>query len=480
METDAKRFIKRAIIFSCIAAVVIVTACCAVWVNLPEIYHGRIASLAEKGDVEEAEAKLEELKLIVGDDIDEELLRSCKYDIAEGMYNNGQFIEAQQAFAELEGYSDSGEMIKKCAYRDAEKSLDSGEYAIAAEKFLKLGAYSDSPYRYKECLFAIAEETCKSGDYSGAISQLLELGDFPGAKDRALEIAVELTGDRSVAEGMISGGMSAEEMDKIIEISSAKDGLRTETAAAGREHSVALRADGTVVAAGSNKYGQCDVSDWKDITAVSAGAYFTLGLKSDGTVVAAGSNSFGQCNVSDWKNVTKITAGDFDAFALCADGTILTAGYHDYSDMLSLSNVKDIYAGGYQLVCTVEDGSAVASHISAAAPHKPIGVALSTGTAVYLMPNGTVRSDFERVPKWEDMIYVTANSRAIIGITAEGEVRSFFFRNSDKIDFDFGGEKVVAASAGGGHYLFVTESGNVLAFGKNGSGQCKVDQWKLW
>ena len=34
---------------------------------------------------------------------------------------------------------------------------------------------------------------------------------------------------------------------------------------------------------------------------ISAGTYHTVGLKSDGTVVATGSNEFGQCDVSDWK-----------------------------------------------------------------------------------------------------------------------------------------------------------------------------------
>ena len=34
--------------------------------------------------------------------------------------------------------------------------------------------------------------------------------------------------------------------------------------------------------------GQFDVSEWKDIVAISAGNSYTVGLKSDGTVVAVG------------------------------------------------------------------------------------------------------------------------------------------------------------------------------------------------
>ncbi|MDQ0194807.1 hypothetical protein J2T20_003178 [Paenibacillus wynnii] len=68
-----------------------------------------------------------------------------------------------------------------------------------------------------------------------------------------------------------------------------------DTIAAGRRHTVGLKSDGTVTAVGDNKYGQCDVSGWRDIVAVAAGNVHmatntgnahTIGLKSDGTVAA--------------------------------------------------------------------------------------------------------------------------------------------------------------------------------------------------
>src|SRR5690606_14171686 len=76
--------------------------------------------------------------------------------------------------------------------------------------------------------------------------------------------------------------------------------------AAGRRHTVALRADGTVLAAGDNKCGQCEVGAWRDIVAVAAGNVHvaantgnahTVGLRADGTVAAAGWNKHGQCEV---------------------------------------------------------------------------------------------------------------------------------------------------------------------------------------
>ena len=66
-------------------------------------------------------------------------------------------------------------------------------------------------------------------------------------------------------------------------------------------YTVGVKADGTVVATGDNKYGQCDVDKWTDIVAVDAGGYYTVGLKSDGTVVATGDNEYGQCDVFGWQ-----------------------------------------------------------------------------------------------------------------------------------------------------------------------------------
>lgn len=55
--------------------------------------------------------------------------------------------------------------------------------------------------------------------------------------------------------------------------------------AAGGDHTVGLKSDGSVVAIGDNRNYQCDVSEWTDIISISASEYNTVGLKSDGTVV---------------------------------------------------------------------------------------------------------------------------------------------------------------------------------------------------
>jgi hypothetical protein len=98
---------------------------------------------------------------------------------------------------------------------------------------------------------------------------------------------------------------------------------------------VGLRADGTVVAAGYNDYGQCTVSGWTDIKRVAASEYYhtiaggyghTVGVKADGTVVTVGHNDDGQCNTYGWTDIVGVAAGNYHTVGLRADGTVVAAG----------------------------------------------------------------------------------------------------------------------------------------------------------
>ncbi|HEX9061618.1 MAG TPA: X2-like carbohydrate binding domain-containing protein, partial [Clostridia bacterium] len=68
--------------------------------------------------------------------------------------------------------------------------------------------------------------------------------------------------------------------------------------AAGGDHTVALKEDGTVVVWGWNAYSACNVpTSLNGAKAIAAGYGHTVALKEDGTVVAWGDNGHGQCNV---------------------------------------------------------------------------------------------------------------------------------------------------------------------------------------
>jgi len=72
--------------------------------------------------------------------------------------------------------------------------------------------------------------------------------------------------------------------------------------------------------------GRIDVSDWRDIIAISSGTGHVVGLKADGTVVAAGWNTHGQRIVSNWFDIIAVSAGDGHTVGLKSDGTVVVAG----------------------------------------------------------------------------------------------------------------------------------------------------------
>lgn len=81
-----------------------------------------------------------------------------------------------------------------------------------------------------------------------------------------------------------------------------------------RGHTVALKRDGTAVAVGDNSHGQCNVQgeNWTNLVAISAGDDHTVGLKADGTVVTTQepkSHADAGMEIRNWKNVVEVSAG---------------------------------------------------------------------------------------------------------------------------------------------------------------------------
>ena len=70
--------------------------------------------------------------------------------------------------------------------------------------------------------------------------------------------------------------------------------------AAGTQHTVLLRSDGTAVAFGMDDYGECRIPVLEagvSYTQVAAGGYHTVLLRSDGRTVALGSDHHLQCRI---------------------------------------------------------------------------------------------------------------------------------------------------------------------------------------
>jgi len=132
--------------------------------------------------------------------------------------------------------------------------------------------------------------------------------------------------------------------------------------AAGGHHSLALTAEGRVVAWGYNGHGQTDVpSGLSNVVAMAAGGNHSLALTAGGRVVAWGFNEdgddhwSGQATVpSGLSNVVAVAAGALHSLALTAEGCVVGWGSNlddgDWSGQATvpggLSNVVAIGAGG--------------------------------------------------------------------------------------------------------------------------------------
>ena len=174
--------------------------------------------------------------------------------------------------------------------------------------------------------------------------------------------------------------------------------LNAESIKASNHHTVGLRSDGTVVAAGSNSYGQCNVDEWSNIARIAAGAHHTVGLKKNGTVVAAGSNSYGQCNVNGWNNIAEIATGRYHTVGLRADGTVVATGSNSYGqcNVNGWNNIAEIAAGEHHTVGLRADGTVVA-----------------TGS----------NNDGEcNISEWTDIVAIAAGPRFTLGLKSDGTV----------------------------------------------------------
>lgn len=184
--------------------------------------------------------------------------------------------------------------------------------------------------------------------------------------------------------------------------------------AAGDNHTVGLKSDGSVVAVGAKTCGKCKVSYWTDIVAVSAG-HHTVGLRTDGTVVAVGINDQGQCAVYDWTDITAVSAGCEHTVGLRSNGTVIATKFkenkiHKHLGQCDVSEWTDIVA------------------VSAGYSHT-VGLK-SDGTVVAVGSNDQGECN---VSDWTDIVAISAGLWHTVGLKSDGTVVATKFRESTYI-----------------------------------------------
>jgi len=224
--------------------------------------------------------------------------------------------------------------------------------------------------------------------------------------------------------------------------------------AAGDFHTLALKTDGSVVAWTLNDYTQCNVpATATDVTAVAAGSYHSLALKANGSVIAWGRNDSGQSTVpASATNVVAIAAGGEHSLALKADGAIVAWGRNDYGQIsvpTSATNVAAIAAGRYHSVAVRADGSVIAwgdnSFSQCAVP-----------------------------PSAANAVAIAAGVYHSVALKADGSVIAWGNNQFRQLFVPTTAVNIVGIAAGGLHSLALRSDNTVITWGKSDNGQCSV------
>ncbi len=253
----------------------------------------------------------------------------------------------------------------------------------------------------------------------------------------------------------------------------------------GASHTIALKEDGTVWAWGSNEFGQLGNGTWTDsntavrvggkqpltkIIAIAAGYNHSVALRSDGTVWAWGRNGSGQLGngTSINSNIpVQVKAPDGKSF-LDSVVAIAAGGEHTLALMRQIvPKIEILFSWGNNKYGQLGDGTWNHSSLPVQVGGKQALSGILSIAAGYLhsaavMDDGTVRT-------WGD------NNHGQLGIGVSGGQR-----NTPEKVVGLGGKgdltEIVAVAAGGGHTIVLqrdpkTNINSILAWGLNESGQ---------
>jgi alpha-tubulin suppressor-like RCC1 family protein len=226
--------------------------------------------------------------------------------------------------------------------------------------------------------------------------------------------------------------------------------------AAGLNHSLFLKSNGSLWAMGDNSYGQLgdnttDNGNFETnrpeqivasgVAAISAGYRHSLFLKNDGSLWAMGNNAYGQLGTGTYNNtnqpvqivasnVTAIAAGDQHSLFLMSNGSLWAMGNNQAGQL-----------GDPTVGTTNSPDLIVASNVTA--------MAAGSAHSLVLMSNGSL---------W------------VMGNNHYGQLGDGSYNNTNR-PVQIMASGVTAIAAGYGHSLFIKSDGSLWGMGDNLNGQ---------
>ena len=270
--------------------------------------------------------------------------------------------------------------------------------------------------------------------------------------------------------------------------------------AAGYNHNVVIKSNGTVWAWGSNGSGQLgngattdsqlpvQVSNLSGVVSVSADYHYTMALKSDGSLWTWGYNTQGQLGngtytnsplpvqVSGLSNVKSAVAGYTYALAIKSDGSVWAWGSGYLGNGASTSSPVPVQVNGLSDVQSVSVGQYYSMAL------KSDGTVWTWGDNTYgKLGNGTTVSSLVpvRVSGLSNVVSIIAGSHHAVAVKSDGTVWAWGYNqhgqlgNGTTIDSSLpvqvsGLSGVKSVAAGYLHTIALKSDGTVWAWGFNG------------
>lgn len=244
-------------------------------------------------------------------------------------------------------------------------------------------------------------------------------------------------------------------------------------------HLVAVKPDGTVIAAGKNDHKQCDVSGWRDIVAVDCDESGTVGLTKDGRVKYTGWNVHKESGCMSWSGIKQVVMSSDCVFGLKNDGTVVATPSHAHvnsqaPDVTTWRNIVELRRMGECVVGIDTNGKAISvvrnyygrtENERCYAKEGIIDAAVGDYDSVITMKkDGTCGAFSPSQYKPQEIVKLYMLSKRPIALLSDGKVIMEEWkakRAVDRFATDHASEKMVAVSGSLYTSAFLSENGRI-------------------
>ncbi len=342
------------------------------------------------------------------------MLARYKTDSIESLAASGKKFSSDDDFKFAVKYADA-EYAKKLMQYDAECSKRAKNKTLAFSFIVSVAAICVVvsillveiivPKAKYNAALNNAVDLLELKKYDEAYTILEEIGNVELIKENKYNRALELynSGDYANSYFLFLQSRGYSDTNEKLNDISAK--FNRQIISASCYHTVALKMDGTVVAAGNLDSRKCKLTKWKDIVSVDAGEHFTVGLKADGTVVSACDKGHEKgCDVANWGNIIAISASGETTAGLKSDGTVVVSS-DDSDDVFRALQWKDIKS-----ICVTTESRVFNSDV-----------------IIGLKKDGTVVSTDDSLDfaEWKDIEMISADDGCIIGLKSDETFLAF-------------------------------------------------------